>query len=54
MHPFQRVSLPSPAQPSRLPAPSAWRPAHEQTPIFDQLLKEWRAGELRPPAHPGR
>ncbi|WP_157880048.1 hypothetical protein [Streptomyces natalensis] len=38
-HVFQQLSL-SP--------PHAWRPAEEPTPIFDQLLREWRAGALRP------
>ncbi|WP_328389356.1 hypothetical protein OHS81_33045 [Streptomyces sp. NBC_00400] len=47
-HPFQRISLPH--QPPALPppAPQARRPAEEKTPIFDQLLKEWRAGAIRP------
>ncbi|BDM68950.1 hypothetical protein HEK616_24370 [Streptomyces nigrescens] len=48
-HPFQRISLshrpPSLPPP---PAPQARRPPEEETPIFDQLLKEWRAGTLRP------
>ncbi|WP_438489233.1 hypothetical protein [Streptomyces sp. S186] len=43
---FHRISLPH--QPPRLPPPAARRPADEETPIFDQLLREWRAGELRP------
>ncbi|KPC60849.1 hypothetical protein [Streptomyces chattanoogensis] len=38
-HVFQRLSL-SP--------PYARRPPEEPTPIFDQLLREWRAGALRP------
>ncbi|SEF12310.1 hypothetical protein SAMN05428954_6572 [Streptomyces sp. 2112.3] len=52
-HPFQRISLPH--QPPALPppalpppAPQARRPAEGETPIFDQLLKEWRAGAIRP------
>ena len=47
-HPFQRISLPH--QPPALPppAPQARRPAEGETPIFDQLLKEWRSGEIRP------
>ncbi|MFB6605414.1 hypothetical protein ACFCXR_05150 [Streptomyces noursei] len=47
-HPFQRVSVPQ--QPPRLPPPTARRPVEEDTPIFDQLLREWRAGALRPVA----
>ncbi|KUL33418.1 hypothetical protein ADL22_33270 [Streptomyces sp. NRRL F-4489] len=45
-HPFQRISLPH--QPPRLPPPAARRRVEEDTPIFDQLLKEWRAGAVRP------
>ncbi|MCK7625175.1 hypothetical protein MUU72_19000 [Streptomyces sp. RS10V-4] len=45
-HAFQRISLPH--QPPRLPPPVARRRIEEDTPIFDQLLKEWRAGALRP------
>ncbi|GGN53378.1 hypothetical protein GCM10012285_45280 [Streptomyces kronopolitis] len=47
-HPFQRLSLPH--QPPALPppAPQARRPTEGETPIFDQLLREWRAGRLRP------
>lgn len=47
-HPFQRISLPRQPPPLPPPAPQARRPAEEETPIFDQLLKEWRSGELRP------
>ncbi|MFF7409730.1 hypothetical protein [Streptomyces lydicus] len=45
-HPFQRISLPH--QPPPLPPPVPRRRPEEETPIFDQLLKEWRAGTLRP------
>ncbi|PNE41080.1 hypothetical protein [Streptomyces noursei] len=45
-HPFQRISLPH--QPPGLPPPAPRRPVDEDTPIFDQLLREWRAGALRP------
>lgn len=55
-HPFRRLSLPHqppalpPPAPPALPppAPQARRPAEGETPIFDQLLKEWRSGEIRP------
>ncbi|MEW1658580.1 MULTISPECIES: hypothetical protein [unclassified Streptomyces] len=48
-HPFQR--LPFPHQPPRQqPRPTRRRRAEEDTPIFDQLLKEWRAGAVRPVA----
>ncbi|MEU9122555.1 hypothetical protein AB0C96_22280 [Streptomyces sp. NPDC048506] len=48
MHPFRRISHPH--QPPRLPppVPAARRPVGQETPIFDQLLKEWQAGTLRP------
>ncbi|MFG2892357.1 hypothetical protein [Streptomyces sp. NPDC048248] len=45
-HPFQRLTLPHQSPPP--PPPQARRPPEEATPIFDQLLKEWRAGALRP------
>jgi hypothetical protein len=45
-HPFQRLTLPHQAPPPG--GRSALRPPEEPTPIFDQLLREWRAGALRP------
>ncbi|MFI7099330.1 hypothetical protein ACIBK8_08225 [Streptomyces sp. NPDC050161] len=47
-HPFQRHPLPP--QTRALPPPPphrAPRPHEEGTPIFDQLLREWRSGALR-------
>ncbi|MFJ9407251.1 hypothetical protein [Streptomyces sp. NPDC101393] len=45
-HPFQRLTLPHQPPPPATPHPL--RHVEEPTPIFDQLLREWRAGALRP------
>ncbi|MEU3712926.1 hypothetical protein [Streptomyces catenulae] len=47
--PFRRRALPP--SPPTAPAPQAGR-REEATPIFDQLLREWRSGAPTPVAWP--